>query len=140
MNIYGLKLLQIVTQSDQRMQNWNFLFHKTLNQENTQTILSLALRLKNPVIVKYALEILRECPLEAIANTICGMESTEKFMMKNCQNRVFVKQKVNHHLQENIEKSIDKILGARSADEVVKKGKTMEIFNFLLFIFSLEAC
>lgn len=123
MNNYGLKLLEILSNS--RPNEWNSLFESTLNIENAQIILSFALcNMKDASLVAFTLQLLRgsNCHLDTIAKTICAMETpNDTIMVKNYKNRVFVSQKVNRHIQERIEKCIDKILGARSSDEVRKR-------------------
>lgn len=124
MNIYGLKLLQILAKSSPY--EWKSVFELTLKAESTQDIMGLVLFLKDPALVEAALWILRstDCPLEITANAISSIEtpghrlSEYQYSTKNHQNRVFVTQKVNHLMHERIGKCIDKILGARSSDEV----------------------
>lgn len=123
MNIYGLKLFQILSLS--RPHEWKSTFETTLKNENTQNILGQALFLKDPTLIEFALQILRgsNCSLETIASTISEIctdsnHCLDTSTVKNYHNRVFVTQKVNRYMQERIEKCIDKILGARSSNEV----------------------
>lgn len=115
MNIYGLKLIEMLSMENPN--EWNHIFESILRNESTQSVLGRALFLQKTELIETTLRLLNKCPVEAAVHIISGIDFSRQkivghpFPTINHENRIFVTQKVNRHLQERIEKTIDKILG-----------------------------
>lgn len=125
MNLLGVKLIYVFAQSLANM--WKYQFDNLLEIENTQMILVKALFLSDAKLIQFVLEIIKceNCSIENAADLIATHELNYKNLKVDVNQMgntkvIYLPESQNKFLESRIEDAIDRILGARNLDEVLR--------------------